>query len=373
MFTMPEKSQYRHYKIQVGGVWHNLKISPKNESELKRAINRFGDWRRCDIFYSTSCYQNSESVKGKATNPVILSNDFVLDIDHKDLEQARKNALLCYNMMSINGYEPKQLVFSGNKGYHLIYNGDLATKNWRFVGLERISPKDRPEYITKKYKSFLTYHFPRFGDFIDTEVTPDPFRVIRLPGSYNQKSQNECRIITLKELKTRLAMPSSSETSGCRQVQRANEAKSAQLNQGACVQSSLRTKPIYISNRVTGTKDRYIPIFKFPIDYDLSRAIRRMQGLGTIYRFETPKWMYYVSLMTMQPRQLEKLLRKTKCTNKHYLTLFPSDWKYKAKYYDECKVKSKGHSKLMNIYSKQDMPLGSVGKTELRVGVIPNG
>ncbi len=372
MFTLPFKPQQRFWKVCFNKKWQTLRRTIKNEHELIAVLKKIGDPSEMDIFYSTSRYMNSESVKGKDSNPIIIGNDFVLDIDDTNLEQARKNALLCYNIMSINGYEPKQLVFSGNKGYHLIYDGNLATKNWRFVGVERISPKDRAEYITKKYNTFLKFHFPRCEDFIDMGVTLDPFRVIRLPGSTNQKSKKECRIITLKELKTRLAMPFSTEIGEKRQVKRADEADSPPLNTLACVQTSLRTKPFYFSNRVKGTKDRFIPVFKYPLGYDLWKALCRMKGLGTIYRFESGKWQYFISIMPQQARKIQKLVKKARCSNNSHICYYPTNMKYCGKYFDECKVKSKSHSKLINILT-EDKPVGEVGVNELEVAVMNDG
>jgi hypothetical protein len=379
MFVMPLNPQHRQWRIRIKGEIHKLPISPKNEAELKQAISRFGKWEQCDIWYTISTFINPESISKKKPEDVITSSLFAIDIDdEEDLERARKEALYCYNIMDMLGFRPTTLQFSGSKGFHLLYS--LPNKR-----LPRMVISERDTYLRERNERWLEKLYLRASDgtvvtptHIDKLVAINTYGIIRLAGSLNQHSGLFCTPLTINQLKMsietikRLAMPSSSETSGTESVKKADEAYSAPLNTLACVHTSLRTKPFYLTNRVKGTKDRFIPIFKYPLGYDLGKALCRMKGLGTIYRFESDKWMYFISIMPQQARKVQKLVKKARCSNISHICFYPTNMKYCGKYYDECKIKSKSHSKLMSILT-DDKPQGDVGVNKIDVAVMKDG
>ena len=95
------------------------------------------------------------------------------------------------------------LVFSGGKGFHLV------DTEWRVDKL--LSEAQRKEYHTgtslndkqefnRKVKTNIVNMIKEAGILIDFDVTPDPRRIIRLPGTVHGKTLRLCKVITIGEL-----------------------------------------------------------------------------------------------------------------------------------------------------------------------------
>ena len=94
------------------------------------------------------------------------------------------------------------IVFSGGKGFHLI------DTEWRIDNI--LTDKEKKEYYKKdlgekqlanrEWKEELITCIRNEGILIDYDVTPDPRRIIRLPGTVHGKTLRLCKIITKEEL-----------------------------------------------------------------------------------------------------------------------------------------------------------------------------
>lgn len=378
MFNLPSNPQLRHWKIRLpNGTWKSLKRTIKNESELLKALKKEGDWQKMDIYYSTSCFLDPENIKEKNTHDILIYSNFVLDIDATDPEEARHKALTVYNMMSINGYECQQIVFSGSKGYHLYY--DICGNQ-----LRDIAPYSRFKALNALYYEVLRktclIDEPLLAGLIDKDTTLDAYRVIRLPGSINQKSGLKCRIITETELK-KPAIASCSDIVGNRKE--AHEANPPRQPDKVCGQTGISPRPTFISNRVSGTKDLYILFLKYPIKMDYLRILRKLKRvlaeyeMPDIYAFKNDKWYYFVCLETYQPRKLMKVLGKCNSENNSLLSYFPVNCTFIETIHGNRQRNlwlSKAHYKLYSILTKagEDKERKLCG--EMKVGVMnPDG
>ena len=95
------------------------------------------------------------------------------------------------------------IVFSGSKGFHLIY------EDWSY---DRLSPKYANLYkqfyindrqgLARTAKGDLVQALKDDGSLLlDWEVTTDPRRIIRLPGTVHGKTLRLCKIVDSGEIK----------------------------------------------------------------------------------------------------------------------------------------------------------------------------
>ena len=109
-----------------------------------------------------------------------------------------------------SGTKNMQMVFSGGKGFHLFAEA-WSSKN--FVGLQgdiypsnasraylNVKPTERQEWNRGCKKSIVKMlkHNDK-GLLLDWEVTTDPRRIIRLPGTVHGKTLRLCKLVTMND------------------------------------------------------------------------------------------------------------------------------------------------------------------------------
>jgi len=79
------------------------------------------------------------------------------------------------------GRTPSWLVFSGRRGFHVYY------WDWDDIVKEYGSPVDRLRQFIKSRKAIMK-ELERASIKVDTTVTADPWRVMRIPGTLHGKT-----------------------------------------------------------------------------------------------------------------------------------------------------------------------------------------
>ena len=181
------------------------------------------------VFYMTSKFLNPRSVGPDPTSKTglkkfkkknlmrVYNNNFLgqelyFDVDFKmdSFDDSAKMTKRVVDWLSRKfGVTPEDLtiVFSGGKGFHVIWYGwDIShapayhqltyqtimsgKKGVPSVYLQRLHKKIKTEYIEELKAE---------GILVDYEVTRDPRRIIRLPGTIHHKGR-PCKIISYEEL-----------------------------------------------------------------------------------------------------------------------------------------------------------------------------
>ena len=94
------------------------------------------------------------------------------------------------------------MVFSGSKGFHLIF------EDWDSSRLNRLEmmrykahlEKDGTQGFHSNAKQSIVTELKRDSELLlDWEVTQDPRRIIRLPGTVHGKTMRLCKVVTLDD------------------------------------------------------------------------------------------------------------------------------------------------------------------------------
>ena len=151
-----------------------------------------------------------------------IGQEMYFDVDYEMetfQESAEETLRLAefYDTLDFNGCEKDiHFVFSGGKGFHMVdfgFNvrnsyGDTYTKSvediianekeksGKFKGAAYAAMK-----LSRRMKKRLIKRIRKEGILLDYEVTVDPRRIIRLPGTIHGKRGRVCRIISRDDLK----------------------------------------------------------------------------------------------------------------------------------------------------------------------------
>jgi DNA primase catalytic subunit len=269
-------------------------------------------------------------------HPVLLDHMIVFDIDYtpfcyRRIEKARKAtvALLTY-IESHENFNLQCITYSGGKGFHLIFRD----KDRTLFAIP--DPKEREEAVKQSRKSLLK-RVIEAGHPVDTTVTADIRRIIRLPGTLHGRTKWRCTRISREQLfrplkywigdvdrgKMAKKMPYfeysltlwlRNSTHGFRTLFRQRK-HSKPRHQTLPTQPSSETTTLQVSTQVVGTKSRNV----FCVWFKENTSDRRMKkiaaklaanGLGPVHRFSDGERYLLLSIRAIPREQLRKILRE---------------------------------------------------------------
>lgn len=156
------------------------------------------------MYVSTSAWLNPVNLpKVKDTKtpaPVMIDHLIVFDIDippfsRRNMERARKAAVDLLDWVEEHhDFERVHLVFSGSKGFHLIFRD----KDRSLFGIP--DPRQREKAVRTARQDLLKQALLA-GHPVDKGITADTRRIIRLPGSLHGSTGWYCSIISEHQLR----------------------------------------------------------------------------------------------------------------------------------------------------------------------------
>lgn len=360
---LPSHTLQRHYRFRLANkVWRKAEIQVRDVEELQRWIIKLGG---VDIYYSTSRWLNPDkiSMKGHSgtyfiADNLLLGNDLIFDIDAKEpitllkLDKARKSAYNIYKAMeAFPAYEFKSLMFTGYKGFRLVYEDKTPMPS---------DPKKRLDFIENNRKIFIDRMLKEIKDsyqavlpylkqpiFFDRKVTENVMAVIRVPGTVHSATGYIVKIIKPSLLKKKIkdilthipfvgkerpGIPEKEDDNGHGDTVSSPAAITRKLVDGSGLTSPTQFQTnycYYITNRVLGIKKGFVPAFIYQNGQAYANEVKRLQEkykLGTLYVCQADDKVVVLSLKTMQRRQLQKVLNESTSRSKYTFLRYRRIW-----------------------------------------------
>jgi DNA primase catalytic subunit len=250
---LPVKPAWRQYRFFVWDdkqervVVRIIKDNIRDKATLLRWLKRLAP---IHVYYTTAAWMNPQGIgpdpfgkkgrnkfrkKGWSYKTKTYHNNFLwqelyFDVDYcnADYNEGAKTLGSLINELDKepNLFSPREeltIVFSGGKGFHLvdtnwrtmdlIYNDehdiglfpmnmsqdDNKIQHLKNIGYDIAKPEDRQRF-SRFIKQKIVDNIKDEGILIDYDVTPDPRRIIRLPGTVHGKTLRVCKIITENDL-----------------------------------------------------------------------------------------------------------------------------------------------------------------------------
>ena len=355
---LPEGTNFRHFRIKAEKGWKRIPRKIHSVEDLRKWVLLK---KGTDLYYSTSQWLNPKIISAKersgtykVADNLLLRNDLVFDIDAEEendvitlegLDLARKSANNIYEGMKDfkEQFRFEYFAFTGNKGWRLVYK-DLEPLP--------TNPLKRIKVIEKKRKVFISIllenirkkgshkHIYDIETFFDQKITTNSMCVIRLLGSCHSKTGfistklpvtwlrksmeeiiNHIPFLGAKRpvIPTREMIGIGDKSkSPCPRLL-ANQIEDVPGLASSIFQ--LIGEKYFLSNRIGGTRNNFIPVFKYQqLQTGYKKEIKKLQKkykLGTMYIFKDGNNKVVISLKAMQRRQLQKVLNQSKSVTKH--------------------------------------------------------
>ena len=311
----------RHFRIiSSHGKFLKIKDRINNSDQLKKKLINL---RPKDVYYSTSTYLNPTTVgpRGKersilTKSGIVMKNDISFDLDReplsiRNLEKARKDCKRLIDFMDDKGYSLKYIAFSGSKGFHVIYEDK--------EGVSIADPFEREMEIIKIRKE-LVNKIKEQGISIDSAITVDTRRIIRLPGTINSKTGYACTLLTRSQIDQPIInwISDIPRLSGSVKIPSFTWPKFLALPSLFSKKTKVTpTKRIvyttFITSSVLGTKGRHAVLLSFK-NRKFARVIRKLEKaietyrLTDIYVFRSGNEIQAISLKTVQRNRYQKIM-----------------------------------------------------------------
>ncbi|MFX0181740.1 MAG: DNA primase small subunit domain-containing protein [Candidatus Hodarchaeota archaeon] len=315
--------QFR-FVLPTGRFWKLPHQISSNRSFNKWILKR----KPLDVYYSTSCWLAPTNVGPKSeilSENLFLFSDLAFDIDGKNyrkksLEKARKETIKLLEFLDDCNIRVKYIAFSGSKGFHVVCEDPFECIMQ--------DPLEREE-MTKEMKRQIAQEVLSQGIEIDSRVTVDSRRILRVPGTINSKSGYCCRILTNWELRNCRAKEIVKKTNhidpSALVIPSGNEQKITFLRKilGLYRFRARSNPPLYyyasfLSNRVTATK-LFIPIIEFRKTNE-SKINKELISIMETYKLSDAflfKGNLYFAILpfALQKRRVEKILTAANSPN----------------------------------------------------------
>ena len=333
----------RHFRM-VLPIGKFLKIPDiiRTPQDLQKWLIRL---KPLDVYYSTSCWLDPTSIRPRPkkrdanfiTSGILLSNDIFFDIDitplsRRNLDRAREDTIELLDHLVSLGYKCKYIAFSGSKGFHLAFSDQYH----KVIP----DPFDREMEIIQRRKGLLK-EIENAKFLVDTAVTCDTRRIVRVPGTINSKTGIACTIISRQDLKGSIndllrhcpALPSAKRVPyfnllnikltgffphilkilHLNKDMNIEEFKDERLKSGYYYTT-------YLQSNILGIKSRHAVLLSFKnksqkkVERIINDLIEKFK-LTDVYLFKLPSRIQVISLKSVQRNRLQKILDFTHAEN----------------------------------------------------------
>jgi hypothetical protein len=341
MYNSVDDAHLRTWKVfDTDGVCRQNKFKIYSTEHLKKFLGKNPD----KVYVSIGKFHNPHKVFGKKpkraqwmyVDSLFYNSELFFDFDSEsDLKLAIEDGRDVIKFMEGNPrYKLKDIIFSGSKGFHLVYK-DLKP-NMNPDPLKRLK-------ATEQARKRLIDKLPKLNtvDKLHKKIFCDQFRVRAVPYSFKTymvsfidkdyfMNQPYSKIILL----VRSKQPMTRTTSATAKSHRPNipddmrpgiSINPRESDEGKLYPLSFK----FITNRVEGTKTKYVPVLKYHKKTDTDHIIRLLQKrykLGSFYLLQSEDIKTYICLTVVDKSRLIKIMRMSKCINMNSFTFYGYTW-----------------------------------------------
>ena len=256
--------------------WLTAKRRVRDHASFLKAIGKNAPR---DVYVSTASWLNPIDLPRLRDNPdhypVLLDHFVVFDIDVApfSIENLTKAQSIARDLMEwLKEHENlilRSVSFSGSKGFHLIYD-DPDREAFALPDL-----KER-EMTVKAQRKVLLDRVVKAGFAVDTKVTADTRRILRLPGSLHGSTGYACTRLSVEALNgplegvlsTLYRHPSAPDI-----PQRVDPPPAETTKKPKAAPANQPSEPWYklrVNTHVQGTKNRHVLMMWLPISWGVS-------------------------------------------------------------------------------------------------------
>ncbi len=315
--------RFRHFRY-VNEKNKFIKVTHKIHS-LVELNSFFNSTKYLDAYYSTSTWINPHKLGPRTTEneyeTIFLNNDIFLDIDFKpfnieNIERARKEAVALTEYLNSKKIPITYIAFSGGKGFHI---SCVDTKKYSGTPLER-------ELAIAKARVVFADEIEKLGIKIDSKITKDTRRIVRIPGTINSSTGYLCQCLSINELINSTARKIIAATP---RIEIEKPVKKTNVQQQKCEDENTI---LSIKSNVCGTM-RNIIVFQYNNYRDAKNAIKKLNevySISLIFLLKKARQFYVISPITLDKARILKIanvLSKPDYTkySKYGYTSFPVD------------------------------------------------
>lgn len=212
--------------------------------------------------------------------------------------------------MEAKGHTLKYAAFSGSKGFHLLFDDP----DWESVA----DPFEREQRVIERRRALVGEVIAE-GIAIDTSVTVDTRRIIRVPGTINSRTGYACTRLTPEQLGTPVDewLPLVKRLPSHNPIRRLNWPR---LNwQRLALPERVTHRPVntgyttFLLSPVLGLRGRHAILMSFP-NWSQHRVERKLvevmeqYNLSDIYLFALPRSIQAICPKTVQRNRYQKIL-----------------------------------------------------------------
>ena len=345
---LPWDSSHRQYRIlDFNGRMHKIRKQISRPEQLLPFIER---WPPQKVYYSLARWLNPKRMGPKKivgpgyliADNTLLSLDLGFDIDNEDLEEARLTTNKLLGTMSRMGFKPEYVAFSGSKGFHIVYKETKTSLP--------PNPKQRESFLSDLRKAFISKHLINTigKESVDWPRSTNTRQIFKLPGSLDASTGATVQKLTNTQLqaktdqiiKNHIPFIGTKERQGMLRNQLKTNPeqmtgtrrkphtprKEPRKAEGTCPTSPSTYTETFITNKVKGTKDRYVLFLHYEKNTkrykkDLKR-IKKAYNVGFAAVYQDDQEITILCPQTFQRRRLAKIIHATKSNNKNEMEKF---------------------------------------------------
>lgn len=185
MLWLPPHSNRHHFRVEIrreddSRVFVRIRNGISDPSDLRTFADRLVP---SGIFFTPAEWLDPIHLRltRERVRDCMLTSPLYFDIDARGRCARLQTSIgmtskLIEVVRQMNARDPDMIVFSGKSGFHVYY------WNWDDIPLRYEHPQQRIEAFILSRRELLSVLKSR-GVTVDTSVTADPWRVLRLPGS----------------------------------------------------------------------------------------------------------------------------------------------------------------------------------------------
>ena len=166
LFTSKDKKIFRKIK----------KIIRKKE-EIQKVLVQ---WVPKNIYFTPTQWLDPINLRkrtDKAVSDVLLSCPLYFDVDSNSIKKSLLTTKKIINfILGEYSKKPDLIVFSGRRGFHIYY------WDWGDIDFNKLGPQQRVVEFAANRKRIIKDLFSENIE-VDSSVTADPWRILRLPGT----------------------------------------------------------------------------------------------------------------------------------------------------------------------------------------------